>query len=376
MPLQGEAARGGARTGGAGPAADGADPVGGADAVGGARTEGVGAAADAGVAVAAGDGAAGAAAVADAAGGAAAVAPRAVTGLERYRLAHRALPGRDLAEVGLGTPLLGAVLAAPILLAPPAEAGAIGRYARAASEHGLGLVLRGGERLLADPDRIARYHTPDRPPLLLGALAIEHLLDGDGPQRAQRLVEMLDADGLVLELDIVGAALRAHGDPRVRRAEAVVAAIAERLAPLPLVVRESGSGMDGADARALRDAGAAAVDVGGAGSSAPRAAADLGAAFAGWGVPVGDAVAEAMLMAPGLPVIAGGPLRDGVEIAMCLALGARAACVTGPFANRPAEAASGIAAALVHQLRVAVWAAGAPGAAALHTGHLRDARVP
>jgi isopentenyl diphosphate isomerase/L-lactate dehydrogenase-like FMN-dependent dehydrogenase len=99
------------------------------------------------------------------------------------------------------------------------------------------------------------------------------------------------------------------------------------------------------------------------------------AAFADWGVPVGDAVAEAVLMAPGLPVIAGGPLRDGEEIAMCLALGATAACVTGPFANRPSEEAGAVAAALVHQLRVAVWATGVPGAAALHAGHLRDTRT-
>jgi isopentenyl-diphosphate delta-isomerase len=301
--------------------------------------------------------------------------PTAVTGLERYRLAHRALPGRDLGEVGLGTPLLGEVLAAPILISPPARATGIGRFARAASEHGLGLVLGGGHRLLADPDRIARYHTPDRPPLLLGAIGVEHLLDGDGPQQAERLAEMLDADGLVIDLDIVGAATRADGDPRARRAEAVIAAVVERLAPLPVVVREPGSGMDGADARALQVAGVAAVDVGGAGPASEVAAASgalpVAAPFAGWGVPVADAVAEAVLMAPALPVIAGGPLRDGVEIAMCLALGARAVCVSGPFADRAPEEAGEIAAALVHQLRVAVWATGAAAAAALHPGLLR-----
>jgi isopentenyl-diphosphate delta-isomerase len=221
-----------------------------------------------------------------------------------------------------------------------------------------------------------------------------------------------------VELDIVGAALRPHGDPRARRAAAVIAAVADRLAPLPVVVRERGSGMDGADARALRDAGVAAVDVGGAGASrdpdgggagAKRAlhggaahgnphadgsgaafathgvpAGDAfathgvpaGDAFATHGVPAGDAVTEAVLMAPGLPVIAGGPLRDGVEVAMCLALGARAACLSRPFADRSPEDAGAIAAALVHQLRVAVWATGAPAAGALHAGHLRDARVP
>jgi isopentenyl-diphosphate delta-isomerase len=294
---------------------------------------------------------------------------RAVTGLERYRLAHRALPGRDLAEVGLATPLLGTVLAAPLLVCAPAGARGIGRLARAASEHGLGLVVA-GDRLLADPELIARYRTPDRPPLLLASVGFEHLLDGDGPSRAERLASMLDADGLVVELDVVGAATEPEGDPRARRAEAVIAAIVQRLAPLPVTVREAGSGMDGADARALHACGVAAVDVGGAGAR-PRA----DEAFSGWGVPVADAVAEAALLAPGLPVIAGGPLTDGVEVAACLALGATAACLERPFADIAPEQAADTAAALVHQLRVAVWATGARSAAALGPGHLRDARL-
>jgi isopentenyl-diphosphate delta-isomerase len=292
-------------------------------------------------------------------------ARRPVTG--RYRLAHRALPGRDLAEVGLATPLLGAVLAAPLLLAAPAGERGIGRLARAASEHGLGLVLGGGERLLADPDLIGRYRTPDRPPLLLAAVGLEHVLDTDGPERAERLAGMLDADGLVIDLDVVDAAMRPDGDRRARRAEATIAAVVQRLAPLPVVVRETGSGMDGADARALAAIGVAAVDVGGAGAR------DRDDAFAGWGVPLADAVAEGVLLAPGVPIIAGGPLADGVQVAACLALGATVACVERRFADT--EAPGEAAAALVHELHVAVWATGAPSAAALGPGHLRDATL-
>jgi isopentenyl-diphosphate Delta-isomerase len=182
---------------------------------------------------------------------------------------------------------------------------------------------------------------------------------------------MHDADALVIELDVVGAATRPEGDPRARRAEPMIRAVVQRLAPLPVVVREAGSGMDGADARALQATGVAAVDVGGAGG---RVHADD--AFSGWGVPVADAVAEATLLAPALPVIAGGPLADGVEVAACLALGATAACLERPFADAAPETAGETAAALVHQLRVAVWAVGAPSAAALGPGHLRDRRAP
>ena len=80
-----------------------------------------------------------------------------------------------------------------------------------------------------------------------------------------------------------------------------------------------------------------------------------------------EAVAEGALMAPGLPIIAGGPLRDGVQAAMCLALGASAAA---PRLDGGDDAAGAVAAVL-HQLRVAIWACGAPSPAALHPGLLR-----
>ena len=268
----------------------------------------------------------------------------AVTGLEAQRLAHRALPGRDLAQVELATPLLGAELAAPLVLTAPA-AGDAAPLARAATEQGLALIVG------VEPERLH-----DRPPLLLVAVPGASLLDGT--EAAERLVALAGADGLVVELDPLGAAL-ASG--RVPRAEHIAAACTA-LAPLPVVVRETGSGMDGADARALQALGVAAVDVGGAGA---RPAGDP--AFAGWGVTLAEAVAEAALMAPGLPIVAGGPLRDGVQAAMCLALGATAAA---PRLDAQAEAAEAVAAVL-HQLRVAVWASGAASAAALHPGLLR-----
>jgi isopentenyl-diphosphate delta-isomerase len=256
--------------------------------------------------------------------------------LDRFRLAHRALPGRDLAEVSLRTRLLGADLSAPVLVV---AAEADRDVARAATEHGFGLIVRSG-------------HAPDRPPLLLAGADFA-ALRRVGPEQAERLVSMLDADGLAIDLGAVTEALRPGGDPLMRDAGEAIAAVVDRLAPLPVVVRDPGYGMDAADVRELRNAGAAAVGVGGAGGAGDPA-------FAPWGVPVADAIAEAVLAAPELPVIASDVL-DGVEAAKCLALGATAVSV----------AAADDLAALVHQLRVAVWATGEPAAAALTQGHLR-----
>jgi isopentenyl-diphosphate delta-isomerase len=88
--------------------------------------------------------------------------------------------------------------------------------------------------------------------------------------------------------------------------------------------------------------------------------------------PAGDALAEALEAAPGLPVIASGGLRDGVDVAKCLALGAVAAGLARPFliAARADRATDAVGTAIT-QLRVATWAAGADSTASLGAGHLR-----
>src|SRR3954469_18446400 len=78
------------------------------------------------------------------------------SGLEGVRLRHRALPGRDLADVALRTELLGATLEAPLVVSAMTggtdEAEAINRgLAAAAAAHGIALMLGSGRALLDDP---------------------------------------------------------------------------------------------------------------------------------------------------------------------------------------------------------------------------------
>jgi isopentenyl-diphosphate delta-isomerase len=308
------------------------------------------------------------------------------TGLERYRLAHRALPERDLDDVDLRTTLLGAELAAPLVVSAMTggtpQAGEVNRrLARAATEHGLALVLGSGRPLLDDPDLIGTYIGPDRPPLLLANIGAAQLVAGDGPARAERIVSLLEADGIVVHLNAVQEAIQPEGEPFFKGVSEKIAATVQRLAPLPVVVKEVGFGMDAADVRLLHEAGVAAVDVAGAGGTnwaliegrRDPAAEEVADAFADWGVPTADAVAEAVLVAGDLPVIASGGLRHGVDAAKTFALGATAAGLARPFllaalagdAHRAAER-------LIRQLRIAVWAAGAASPGDLTPGHLRS----
>jgi isopentenyl-diphosphate delta-isomerase len=307
------------------------------------------------------------------------------TGFERVRLRHRALPERDLADVSLETELLGARLGAPLIVSAMTggteEAAVINaRLARAACEHGLGLVLGSGRALLEDPSLLPTYRSADRPPLLLGNLGAAQVRLPDAPDRAERLVELLEADGLVIHLNPVQEAVQPEGEPEFAGVAAGIAAVAAHLAPLPVVAKEVGFGMDAADVALLRDAGVAAIDIAGAGGTnwalvegrRDERAGSVAAAFADWGVPTIDALAEARAAAPGLPLIASGGLRDGVDAAKALALGATAAGLARAFLlGARADAACETAATLVRQLRVAVWVVGATAAGELSQAHVR-----
>jgi isopentenyl-diphosphate Delta-isomerase len=307
------------------------------------------------------------------------------SGFERYRLRHRALPERNIADVSLDSELLGARLGAPLVISAMTggtpEAKTINaRLARAACEHRLALVLGSGRALLDDPACLASYRSHDRPPLLLGNLGAAQVARPDARERAARLVELLEADGLAIHLNPIQEAVQPEGEPEFEGVADGIAAIVAALAPLPVVVKEVGFGMDAEDVALLRAAGVAAVDVAGAGGTnwalvegqRESSAARVGVAFADWGVPTADALVDALEVAPELPVIASGGVRDGVDAAKALALGATAVGLARPFLlGAQADEASQTAAALVRQLRLAVWAAGAPSSKELSRRHLR-----
>ncbi len=311
---------------------------------------------------------------------------RAGTGLAGVRLRHRALPERDLDAVGLEADVLGRRLAAPLLVSAMTggtdEAATVNRrLLEAAAEHGLALVLGSGRPLLDDPGLLRTYR-PDageRPPLLLANLGAGQVRGEHGPARAERLVELLGADGLSVHLNPLQEAVQPEGQPAFEGVLAGIAAAVERLAPLPVVVKEVGFGLCGADVAALRGAGVAAVDVAGAGGTnwalveglRDERAAELAAAFADWGLGTADALAEATAAAPELPLFASGGIRDGVDCAKCLALGAVLVGMARPLllaarADRVDDAVS----TFLQQLRIATWLTGAAGTARLGREHL------
>ncbi len=297
------------------------------------------------------------------------------TGLDAVRLRHRALPGHDLDDVTLATRFLGVDLGAPVMIGAmtggTAEAAAINAaLAGAAERHGLPMALGSGRALLRDPSLLDTYVGGARPPLRFANLGVVGL----EPEAATRLVDLLGADGLSVHLNPIQEAVQPEGEPDFADALDRIAAVVAALAPLPVLVKEVGFGMDPEDVVALTRIGVATVEVSGSGGTnwalvegrRNPATGALAAPFADWGVPTTRALAGARAAAPDLPLVASGGIADGVAVAKALALGADLAAIARPFLLAAREDRVDAAVTLLlRQLRIATWAAGAPAAAAL-----------
>jgi isopentenyl-diphosphate delta-isomerase len=156
---------------------------------------------------------------------------------------------------------------------------------------------------------------------------------------------------------------------------------------VPVVVKEVGSGITGRVARQLADAGVAAIDVAGAGgTSFARVEAfrrdnadevEMALAFSEWGIPTAEAVRQAVGAAPGIPIIASGGIKHGLDAAKALALGARlcgfAHAVLGAAAQGE-EPVRRVLEGFAWQLRVAMFCAGAGNLDALTPDRLSQSR--
>jgi isopentenyl-diphosphate delta-isomerase len=311
-------------------------------------------------------------------------------GFEGYAFVHQAFPEIDLAEVDTGTQFLGRRLAAPLLVScmtgGTAEAARINRtLARVAQAHGFALGLGSGRIALERPETLETFDVRAIAPdvAILANLGAVQLNKGYGAADCSRLVESLHADALVLHVNPLQEALQIEGDTNFRGLLEKVARLCASV-EFPVIVKEVGWGIAPATARALFDAGVAAVDVAGAGGTSWSEVeryrveepwrARVAAEFAGWGIPTATCVREARSVAPDGTLVASGGISNGVEIAKAIALGADLAGVAGPFlraATRGDEPAHDLARQLVETLRVAMFSIGARTLADLRdTPHL------
>jgi isopentenyl-diphosphate delta-isomerase len=318
------------------------------------------------------------------------------TGFDEIAFEHAALPELDMDDIDLSTTFVGKRINAPFLVSSmtggPARALAINQnLAEACNALGLPLAI-GSQRIAIESRENAglgqelRRLAPDIP--LLANFGAAQLNLGFGLAEAERAVEMIGADALIIHLNPLQEAVQPEGNRNWRGLLGRIETLAGAL-HVPIIAKEVGAGISGALARRLVDVGVQIIDVAGSGGTSwalveaeraqsPEQAA-IARAFADWGVPTATAIADVRRACPEAVVIGSGGVRDGIDAAKAIWLGAnlvgQAAGVLAA-ATQSAEAVTSHFNVLVQQLRIACFCTGSANLAALKQASLQNRNVP
>lgn len=288
------------------------------------------------------------------------------SGLNRVQLIPEALPDFNFEEVDPSTSFFSRKLSAPFFVssmtAGHADASKVNSLLAALSAEKQILMGVGSQRReLTDPEahqewKQIRAASPKA--LLLGNLGIAQVIRTPVDQ-VRKLVDSLQAEGLFVHLNALQECLQPEGTPQFRGGYKAIEELVKTLG-VPVIVKEVGCGFSSETLKRLYDLGVAAVDVSGLGgthwgriegyrSHAGDLLFEVAKTFENWGFSTAESVLNArdlhgssLGIGPaknrGNNVVwASGGVRDGLETAKLLAMGAELVGLAQPWLKAAVE---------------------------------------
>ena len=266
------------------------------------------------------------------------------TGFNSIQLMHCALPEMNLDDVDTSTTFLGKQLSMPLVITGMtggfAQAERVNRLlAKTCNDHSIALGL-GSQRQAMENERYiksfraAREEAPDIP--LIGNIGAAQITGPQGIEYVQQILNIVHIDALAVHLNPLQEALQPEGDTNFSGVLNALQELEEEFT-IPIIVKETGAGISAEVAAKLLQIGIRYIDVSGAGGTSWAAVEHFRGAiphlaekFREWGIPTALCLKE-LKDIPNLSIIASGGIRDGVDMAKALVLGADLAGAAAPF---------------------------------------------
>jgi isopentenyl-diphosphate delta-isomerase len=297
---------------------------------------------------------------------------------------HQSLPEVDLDEIDTSVTFLGHTLRYPIFISSltgghPNLTNINRNLAQAAQQYGLALGVGSQRAAILNPAvassyAVTREHAPSA--FLIANIGAPQLISqaGHAPftlAQVQSAIDMIKANALAVHMNSLQEAAQPEGDRRTVGEVAALKTLTQHITT-PVLAKETGAGICREQALLLRSCGVAAIDVGGAGGSSMSAleaarsqshdykqTRTIGLLYHDWGIATPIAVVESMVAQ--LPIIATGGVRNGLDVARALALGATLVGIGYPFLKAASESYEKVCELLesvVAELKVAMQLSG------------------
>jgi isopentenyl-diphosphate delta-isomerase len=299
-------------------------------------------------------------------------------GFSLFRFEHDAMPELDYSKIDLSITLVGKRLAAPLIIGAMTggteRTGEINRRLALAAEHcQVGFALGSQRKMLEDPKTTKSYQVRDfapKLPLLFGNLGAVQLNCGVKPSQIRELIDHVGCDAFNFHLNPLQEAIQPEGN---RNFAGLISKLIETIPelPVPVFLKEVGAGISLHTARKIKSIPFKGIETAGAGGTswskiealrtANPVAAQTGLLFSEWGTPTAESVIHCRSEFPDRIVIASGGIRNGIEIAKAIALGADAAATALPVlkaAEQSVEHAVRAIEALMTELKTAMFVTG------------------
>jgi len=252
-------------------------------------------------------------------------------GFDRYEFIHCALPDINLDEINLGTGFLGKPFNYPFFITGitggTPEAEKINKnIAKAAENLGIGFGLGSQRAMLRDSSLKKTYYMREEAPsaFIAGNIGAAQLSEYNIEQ-IDSLVSDLNLDALCIHINSAQEAVQPEGDTNWEGVSSMLKGVAKSVR-FPIIVKEVGHGISGTVARSLKDCKVSAIDISGAGGTSWTKVEKYRTGnnfdvFDEWGIPTAECLSE-VRKEVNLPLIASGGMRNGIEAAKALSMGA------------------------------------------------------
>jgi len=194
-------------------------------------------------------------------------------GLEDYFFVHEALPEINYSDINTTVTIFGKSLGIPLLISSMTggteQAKLINRnLAIGAEEMKIAMGIGSQRAALEDAALVDSYKVRNVAPktILFANLGAIQLNYGASVDDCVRLVDMIEADGLIFHLNPLQEAIQKNGNTNFRGIAKKIEIVCKKT-NIPVIVKEVGWGISKRTAKILVDCGVSAIDVAGAGGT-------------------------------------------------------------------------------------------------------------